>query len=371
MRCFHNCQPAVPFACLILCLGELCCRVAALTCWAARYEKLKKSLDTGPTVVVSLERLHEVLHICATFRGGQYRSKVMNLLKPGNMVLPRLYAMARAVSLFKIPGTDPPFAAVTSKTVKMIGLPAVSVWFKGKAADEAWYFGEVTQQNSSRVIVRYYDDDTETSWKYSELLANYQNNDGYVLPHEFWEAQLNDIQSRKKHWTTTIDTNAMDAVFEKRIKAMKPVRRDKPGGGAGASGSRGKGGRHAAAAGAAASGKHTTKWSPEELADLREMVAYRGNTDWAHVARELGTGRSPRAVMDKWAECKQAQERLGTTGEVDDMTDAAMQLVIAAAGESTALSPLPLIFSHSTEKSLSRRRPRRWRRRRRHNGPFD
>ena len=286
-------------------------------------------METSSTLVVSLERLDEVLHICATFRGGQYRSKVMNLLKSSNMVLPRLYVMARAVSLFKIPGTNPPFSAVTTKTVDMIGLPAVSVWFKGKAAEEAWYFGEVTQQNSSRVIVRYYDDDTETSWKYSELLANYQNNDGYVLPQDYWEAQLNEIQSRKTHWTSTIDTNAMAAVFDKRIKDLKRARRDKARGAAVVSGSKGKGGRRALAA---ASAKHTVKWSAEELADLRELVAYRGNTDWAHVARELGTGRSPRAVMDKWSECKQAQERLGITGEADAMTDAAMQLVIAASG---------------------------------------
>eukprot|EP01043_Picozoa_sp_COSAG02_P008711 COSAG02_NODE_284_length_25691_cov_14.733354_13_plen_423_part_00 len=261
-----------------------------------------------------------------------YRSKVMNLLKPSNMALCRLFTMARAVALAKIAskgtGYRPPFTPVTDKTANMVGLPAVSVWFKGQSLNEAWFFGEVTNQNTSRVTVRYHDDATEAKWKYAEIFANYRNNDGYVLPQEYWDAQVKEIEGRKKHWKITIETNKMAAIFEKRIKARNGARRAPAGGGAAG---KKKDGKHASVAGAAAGAKQP-RWSAEELADLREMVAYRRNTDWALIARELGTGRSPRAVMAKWSEFKQAQEQLGTAGEANEMTDAAMKLVVAASG---------------------------------------
>jgi hypothetical protein len=41
-----------------------------------RCEKLKNTIaDLGSTVVISLENLHELLHICATFREKRYRPK--------------------------------------------------------------------------------------------------------------------------------------------------------------------------------------------------------------------------------------------------------------------------------------------------------
>ncbi len=227
----------------------------------------------------------------------------------------------------------------------MIGLPAVSVWFKGQSFNEAWYFGEVTRQNASRVTVRYHDDETEALWKYADIIANYENDDGYVLPKEYWEAQVKEIESRKKHWKITIETN-------KKAMRRTPAA-------AGAAGKK-KDGKHASVTGAAAGAKQP-RWSTEELEDLREMVVYRRNTDWALIARELGTGRSPRAVMGKWSEFKQAQEQVGTAGEADEMTDAAMKLVVAASAgradedDDTAenlVADVGQILEHTRENAL-------------------
>eukprot|EP01043_Picozoa_sp_COSAG02_P028434 COSAG02_NODE_1722_length_11193_cov_39.876600_9_plen_443_part_00 len=290
----------------------------------------------------------------------------MNLLKPSNMVLSRLFALARTVALFKIAnrgkGSRPPFTPVTAKTADMIGLPAVSLWFKG-SPDEAWYFGEVMEQKPSRVTVRFHDDDTVTAWKHSEIIANSQNNEGYVLPHDCWEDLLKEMESRKKHWKVTIETDKMAAIFEKRSKAMKAAkgaRRAPAGGGAAGAASKRTGGKRASVAGAAAGAKQP-RWNAEELADLREMVAYRGNTDWALIARELGTGRSPRAVMGKWSEFKQVQEQVGAAGE--DEHDAAMKLVVAASaglsgvdeGDDTAVDLVAdagQLLEHARENAL-------------------
>lgn len=67
----------------------------------------------------------------------------------------------------------------------------------------------------------------------------------------------------------------------------------------------------AAQAAGTAGERHRNRWYAEELADLKELAVYRGSKDWDHIAKELGTGRTPRAVSEKWVEFENAQEQIG------------------------------------------------------------
>jgi len=108
-------------------------------------------------VVISLDNLHELLHICATFRSGTYRSKVLSLLKPGNPTLPRLFAMARVVAQSvscKQPLFPPP-----GKGEHVVNQPVLTMYNKGEQI-EGWYFGEVQRQTALHYSVHYFGDDS-------------------------------------------------------------------------------------------------------------------------------------------------------------------------------------------------------------------
>lgn len=195
-----------------------------LTCCVARCEKLSKTVDSvANIIVVSLSRLHELLYICARFRGGQYRDKVMNLLKPGDMRFSQLFVMSTAVSLFKVEGAKPPFSPVINKSKILVGLPVVSAL--QHAATEAWYFGEVKRRNITCVAVHYDDEGTEILWKDTQIKADCRNRIAYVIPQDYWEAQGDELEKRKRHWAALINTNAMDTILSRRHKQVKEMKR--------------------------------------------------------------------------------------------------------------------------------------------------
>ena len=109
------------------------------------------------TVVISLDNLHELLHICATFRSGTYRSKVLSLLKPGNPTLPRLFAMARVVAQSVIHKQQP--FPPPGKGENVLNLPVFSL-YRCLRGENGWYFGEVQQQSDQHYSVHYYGDDS-------------------------------------------------------------------------------------------------------------------------------------------------------------------------------------------------------------------
>ena len=121
-----------------------------------QYEKLSKSKDASSTVVISLENLHELLHICATFRAAAYKPKVLNLLKQDNPTLPRLFAMARVVALSVV--RKQPFPP-PAKGDHLVGLPVLANYNTG-TAQESWYFGDVQRQTAQNYTLRFYADDT-------------------------------------------------------------------------------------------------------------------------------------------------------------------------------------------------------------------
>ena len=123
-----------------------------------QYEKLSKSKEASSTVVISLENLHELLHICATFRAAAYKPKVLNLLKQGNPTLPRLFAMARVVAL-SVARKQPFPPPVKGEFRNLVGLPVLAMYNKG-TAQESWYFGDVQQQTAQNYTLHFYVDDT-------------------------------------------------------------------------------------------------------------------------------------------------------------------------------------------------------------------
>ena len=81
---------------------KISCRVENL-----RYEVLAKTdgvRRSNGALVLSMEHIGQLLYICKRFRNGSYSSKVMKLLKPGNMLLPQLFVTARVVTHFKPTG---------------------------------------------------------------------------------------------------------------------------------------------------------------------------------------------------------------------------------------------------------------------------
>ena len=180
-------------------------------------------MDSFAYSVVSLTRLHELLYICARFRGGRYSDKVMNLLKPGDMRFSQLFLMSSAVSLFKVEGAKPPFSPVTSKSTVMAGSPVVSAFQHD--ATEAWYFGEVKRRNITCVVVQYPDEGTEILWRYTQIKSDCHNRTGYVIPQDYWEAQVDELEKRKTRWTALINTNAMDTILSRRHKQLKEMKR--------------------------------------------------------------------------------------------------------------------------------------------------
>jgi len=120
------------------------------------YERLLKATDSSGTVVLTLEKLHELLHICATFRAGMYRSKVLALLKGGNLVFPRLFAMARAVCLAR--QKKHPFPP-PKQGESLLGRQVLGMYEKD-TVNEGWYFGSVKEQDGNKCTIQYYDDKT-------------------------------------------------------------------------------------------------------------------------------------------------------------------------------------------------------------------
>ena len=167
----------------------------------------------------------------------------------------------------------------------------------------------------------------------------------YLLPKTYWKSHLQEVEGHKKSWKETIETNAFAVVIDQRSKqrssagsASTSARGSARGSASSArgGGSKGKASTAKAAAGLlkAASGrtpgeKHGKMWHAEELEDLKELAAYRKSKDWDLIAKELGTGRTSRAVHEKWVEFEKTQELSGSTG------DELMKLVIAASGGSS------------------------------------
>ena len=181
--------------------------------------------------------------------------------------------------------------------------------------------------------------------KYAELVAGHKAKDQYLLPQVYWQGQLQELEQRMKSWKQTIETNAFANIIKSRTamnagsgSSSARVRSDANG----ASSARGDGSKaktsttKAAQAAAKAGERHGNRWHAAELADLKELVVHRGSKDWDHIAKDLGTGRTPRAVSEKWIEFEKVQEQLGGgTSTGDELTDAAMRFVIAASGGSS------------------------------------
>ena len=141
----------------------------------------------------------------------------------------------------------------------------------------------------------------------SQLIESFKKAETLVMPNKWWEGQKEEIEGRKKKWKVTVETNAMAAVFKQRSAQLHGTsssssRHQKKKPSPKASASSGGGGGGGGGGGSKSSGSHGNRWMDGELSQLAELVEYRGTTDWAKVAEELGTGRTPRAVSEKWTE---------------------------------------------------------------------
>jgi hypothetical protein len=128
------------------------------------------------------------------------------------------------------------------------------------------------------------------------------------IPVEDWRRHRTQIQSMMTQWKVAIAAPPPKIAKPNKASASssnnsKFSKRDHVGGGS--SSSRGK------------------AWGAAELArmvGLVDQIGTRGggNRQWVQVAEELGTGRTPRALMEKWREHRQQNEAAGgaaTTAE--------------------------------------------------------
>jgi hypothetical protein len=173
-----------------------------------RYERLLKTPTAAfsGTLVISIDRLHQLLYVYSRFRSGSYSSRVKKLLEPGNMVLPQLFAMVQVVAHCTT-HKRPPFQS-QAKGANMIGLRVIMVWWKN-TKHETWYCGEVIGQTSEGVNVHYHDDGSTVTMTHSELLAKCKSNEGYVVPRAYWDAQVQNVEEDKKRWAEAIDADTL------------------------------------------------------------------------------------------------------------------------------------------------------------------